>query len=89
MAEALAAAGRAQGLEAATAEQLARATISGAGALIAADARPAHELRKEVTSPGGTTEAALKVLMSPDGLDSLMQRAVEAATRRGRDLGKA
>ena len=74
---------------AAIAEQLARATISGAGALIAADARPASELRKEVTSPGGTTEAALKVLMSPDGLDALMQRAVEAATRRGRDLGKA
>ena len=89
MAEALAAAGRAQGLDAATAERLARATVSGAGALIAADARPASELRKEVTSPGGTTEAALNVLMAKDGLEPLMRRAVDAATRRGRELGKA
>jgi pyrroline-5-carboxylate reductase len=89
MAEVLAAAGRAQGLDAAIAERLARATVSGAGALIAGDARPVPELRKEVTSPGGTTEAALKVLMSPDGLESLMQRAIDAATRRGRELGKA
>ncbi len=89
MAEVLAAAGRAQGLDAAIADRLARATVSGAGALIDADARPASELRKEVTSPGGTTEAALKVLMSPDGLGSLMQRAVDDATRRGRELGKA
>jgi pyrroline-5-carboxylate reductase len=42
-----------------------------------------------VTSPGGTTEAALRVLMASDGLESLMQRAVDAATRRSRDLGKA
>jgi pyrroline-5-carboxylate reductase len=89
MAEALAAAGRAQGLDRATAERLARATVSGAGALIAADARPASELRKEVTSPGGTTEAALTVLMATGEFESLMQRAVDAATRRGRELGKA
>jgi len=89
MAEVLAAAGRAQGLDAGIADRLARATVSGAGALIAADARPASELRKEVTSPGGTTEAALKVLMGFDGLEALMQRAVDAATRRGRELGKA
>ena len=88
MAEALAAAGRAQGLDSATAERLARATVSGAGALIAADARPAPELRREVTSPGGTTEAALNVLMAKEGLEPLMQRAVDAATRRGRELGK-
>jgi pyrroline-5-carboxylate reductase len=87
--EALTAAARAQGLDSATAEQLARATVSGAGALVAVDARPASELRKDVTSPGGTTEAALKVLMSADGLEALMQRAVDAATRRGRELGKA
>ena len=89
LAEALAAAAKAHGLDAATADRLARATVSGAGALIAADARPASELRKEVTSPGGTTEAALKVLMSPEGIEALMQRAVAAATQRGRDLGKA
>ena len=87
--EALAAAGRVQGLDAPTAERLARATVSGAGALLAADPRPASDLRKEVTSPGGTTEAALNVLMSSDGLESLMRRAVDAATRRGRDLGKS
>src|SRR5258706_4148052 len=57
MAEALAAAGRAQGLDAATAEKLARATVSRAGALLEADPRPAADLRKEVTSPGRTTEA--------------------------------
>ena len=87
--EALTAAGRTQGLDAATAECLARATVAGAGALIAADPRPASELRKEVTSPGGTTEAALKVLMASDGLENLFQRAIDAATRRGRELGKA
>jgi pyrroline-5-carboxylate reductase len=87
--EALAAAGRAQGLEERTAERLARATVMGAGALLAADPRPASELRKEVTSPGGTTEAALSVLMAPEGLEALMRRAVDAATRRGRDVGKA
>jgi pyrroline-5-carboxylate reductase len=87
--EALSAAGRAQGLDSATADRLARATVSGAGALIASDARPAAELRKEVTSPGGTTEAALNVLMGKDGLEDLMQKAIDAATRRGRELGKA
>jgi pyrroline-5-carboxylate reductase len=89
MAEALAAAGRAQGLDSAIAERLARATVSGAGALLDADARPASELRKEVTSPGGTTEAALNVLVAKEGLEDLMRRAVDAATRRGRELGKA
>ena len=89
LAEALAAAGRAQGLDGPTAERLARATVAGAGALLAADTRPASDLRKEVTSPGGTTEAALNVLMASEGLEPLMGRAVDAATRRGRDLGKA
>jgi len=88
MAEALAEAGRAQGLDAMTAERLARATVSGAGALLSADARAAAELRKEVTSPGGTTEAALRVLMTQDGLADLMHRAVAAATQRGKELGK-
>ncbi|HEX3487466.1 MAG TPA: pyrroline-5-carboxylate reductase [Micropepsaceae bacterium] len=88
MAEALADAGRAQGLDEATAERLARATISGAGALLAADARGAAELRKEVTSPGGTTEAALTVLTAPEGLRELMTRAIAAATLRGKQLGQ-
>jgi pyrroline-5-carboxylate reductase len=88
MAEALAEAAREQGMDEATANRLARATVSGAGALLAADPRAASELRREVTSPGGTTEAALKVLMGADGLEPLMGRAIAAATRRGRELGK-
>jgi pyrroline-5-carboxylate reductase len=88
MAEAFAAAAREQGLDPVTAEKLARATVSGAGALIDSDTRPAGELRQEVTSPGGTTEAALKVFMAPDGLEALMRRAIDAATKRGKELGK-
>ena len=87
--EALTEAARAEGLDAATAERLARATIAGSGALLAAGARPAADLRKDVTSPGGTTEAALEHLMAPDGLIALMRRAVAAATARGRALGKS
>ena len=87
--EALTEAGRSEGLDAATAERLARATIAGSGALLAAGARPAAALRKEVTSPGGTTEAALEILMAPDGLSALMRKAIAAATARGRTLGKS
>src|SRR5438270_9160768 len=77
LAEALAEAAREQGLDAATADKLARFTISGAGALmIAAQSRPVPELRRDVTSPGGTTEAALNILMAPDGLTALIARAV-------------
>jgi pyrroline-5-carboxylate reductase len=86
--EAMAAAARAQGLEPATAEKLARATVAGAGALLDADGRGADRLRQEVTSPGGTTEAALNVLMAKDGLEELMTRAIAAATQRGKELGK-
>jgi pyrroline-5-carboxylate reductase len=89
LAEALTEAGRAEGLDATTADRLARATIAGSGALLAAVAHPAAALRKEVTSPGGTTEAALEVLMAPDGLSALMRRAVAAATARGKALGKS
>lgn len=89
LAEALAAAGREQGLDAAVADKLARYTVSGAGALLEADNRPAEELRRDVTSPGGTTEAALKVLNGPNGLRDLMSRAVAAATERGKALGKS
>jgi len=88
LAEAMAAAGRAEGLDPATADKLARTTIAGSGALLAADRRPASELRQEVTSPGGTTEAALRLLMAPDGLEALMRRAIAAATARGKELGK-
>jgi pyrroline-5-carboxylate reductase len=87
-AEALAEAGRAEGLDATTADRLARATIAGAGALLKADPRPATDLRRDVTSPGGTTEAALEVLMAPDGLRPLVRRAIAAAVRRGKDLGR-
>jgi pyrroline-5-carboxylate reductase len=86
MAEALAAAGMKQGLTRAQAEKLARATVAGSGALLAVDKSSAAALREAVTSPGGTTEAALKVLMAKDGLTALMQRAMEAARKRAEEL---
>ena len=88
LAEALAGAGREQGLDPETADKLARFTVSGGGALIGADPRPVADLRRDVTSPGGTTEAALNVLMAPNGLVQLMSRAIAAATERGKTLGK-
>jgi pyrroline-5-carboxylate reductase len=84
--ESLAAAGVASGLPAPLAMQLARATVAGAGRLAGAADEAADVLRRNVTSPGGTTEAALKVLMADDGLEQLMIRAVDAATRRSREL---
>jgi len=86
MVEALADVAEAEGMPRADAEKLVRATIMGAGALLAADRRPPSELRRDVTSPGGTTEAALKVLMKADGLNRLMARAVSAANRRAGEL---
>jgi pyrroline-5-carboxylate reductase len=68
--------------------KLARKMVEGAGALLAARKETAEELRRAVTSPAGTTEAALKILMSERGLEPLMRAAVEAATARGRELGK-
>jgi pyrroline-5-carboxylate reductase len=85
--EALAEAAEAEGMPRAEAAKLARATITGAGALLDADARPPMELRRDVTSPGGTTEAALKVLIGAKGLNGLMARAVAAANRRAGELG--
>ncbi|MFN3971229.1 MAG: pyrroline-5-carboxylate reductase [Gemmobacter sp.] len=86
--EALAAAGEAQGLPAGVAMQLARATVSGAGELAYQSPETAAQLRINVTSPGGTTAAALAVLMDAGmGLAPLMARAVEAAAARGRELG--
>ncbi len=86
--EALAAAGRAAGLEEATANALARETIVGAGALLGEFAESPSELRKAVTSPGGTTAAALDVLMAGGGLPDLMRKAVDAAVRRGAELAR-
>lgn len=87
--EALAQAGEAEGLPAALAMQLARATVCGAGELAHQATESAAQLRINVTSPGGTTAAALAVLMEPEtGLPPLMARAVKAAADRGRELGK-
>lgn len=86
MVEALAEAGTAAGLDPEVARRLARATVSGAGALLDANPLEAAELRRNVTSPGGTTAAALDVLMRPDGLGALMREAVAAARRRAGEL---
>jgi pyrroline-5-carboxylate reductase len=86
--EALAVAGMRQGLEPAQAMQLARQTVIGAAALMEADDSPASVLRENVTSPKGTTAAALAVLMAPDGLEALMDRAVLAARLRSEELGR-
>lgn len=84
--ECLSEAGRAAGLSQELANALARATVSGAGELLhRSDLDPAT-LRANVTSPGGTTAAALEVLMGPAALQSLMTDAVAAAVRRGREL---
>ena len=87
--ETLAAAGEAEGLPADLAMRLARVTVAGAGALaIAAEESPA-ELRRNVTSPNGTTQAALEVLMDPAaGLPPLMRRAVARAAARSRELAR-
>ncbi len=86
LAETLAEAGIAAGLEPEVARSLARATVAGAGALLDASPAEAAELRRNVTSPGGTTAAALEVLMRPDGLGALMREAVAAARRRAGEL---
>jgi pyrroline-5-carboxylate reductase len=88
LAECLAEAGRAAGLDPETAAKLARATVSGAGELLHQSSSDAATLRRNVTSPGGTTAAALAVLMRDgDGLQRLMTEAVLAAKKRGRELG--
>jgi pyrroline-5-carboxylate reductase len=86
LAEALAQAGAAAGLPQPLAAKLARETVAGSGALLHRSALDAAALRKNVTSPGGTTEAALDVLMGKTGLAPLMEAAVAAATKRSRDL---
>jgi len=84
--ECLAAAGVAAGLPQDVAMQLARATVAGAGELMRVSGQPAATLRQNVTSPKGTTHAALQVLMADDGLEPLMKKAIDAATRRSREL---
>ena len=86
LAETMARAGVAAGLPKPLADKLARATVAGSGELLHRSPLDAATLRENVTSPGGTTAAALGVLMAGDGLDPLMTRAVAAATRRGREL---
>jgi len=87
--EAMAAAGEAEGLPQALAMRLARATVTGAGELAQQSPDTAAQLRINVTSPGGTTAAALGVLMDEDGgLPPLMARAIAAAAARSRELGK-
>lgn len=86
-AEALTEAGVAEGLPRAQAEIFARATVAGAGALLAADKTPAAKLREAVTSPGGTTAAALAVFMKDDALLDLVKRAAHAARKRAEELG--
>jgi pyrroline-5-carboxylate reductase len=86
LAEELARAGIAAGLPAELATRIARETVSGAGELLHQSDLDAAILRKNVTSPGGTTAAALDVLMGKDGLQELMTRAVAAATKRSKEL---
>lgn len=88
LAEAMAAAAEAEGLEREMAMRLARQTVAGAGALMLQSETHPRELRKQVTSPGGTTEAALDVLQGADGLGPLMRRAIAAAASRSRALGR-
>ena len=84
--EALEATGPAHGLSPEASSRLARATIIGAAALLEASQGEPAELRKQVTSPGGTTQAALEVLMGEGGLGDLLARAVAAAVNRSREL---
>lgn len=86
--ETLAAAGEAEGLPPELALKLASTTVTGAGALAEASDESPGQLRVNVTSPGGTTQAALEVLMDDEnGFPALLRRAVKAAADRGRELG--
>jgi pyrroline-5-carboxylate reductase len=88
LAEELARAGVAAGLPEALATKLARETVAGSGELLHRSDQAASTLRQNVTSPGGTTAAALEVLMGKDGLQQLMIRAIAAATARSKELAK-
>ncbi len=84
--EALAEAGVACGLPPALARRLARVTVAGSGELIRESTEAVETLRQNVTSPGGTTLEALKVLMAADGIQPIFTRALQAASRRSREL---
>jgi pyrroline-5-carboxylate reductase len=88
LAEELARAGVEAGLPPELATKLARETVAGSGELLHRSELDAATLRRNVSSPGGTTAAALEVLMGPDGMQSLLTRAVAAATKRSRELAK-
>jgi pyrroline-5-carboxylate reductase len=88
LAEELARAVVAAGLPVDLATKLARETVAGSGELLHRSLHASATLRQNVTSPGGTTAAALEVLMGPDGMQPLLTRAVAAATRRSRQLAK-
>ncbi|MFN7103937.1 MAG: pyrroline-5-carboxylate reductase [Pseudorhizobium sp.] len=85
--ECMAEAGRKLGLPADLAMRLARETVSGAGELLHRSQEPASRLRQNVTSPGGTTAAALAVLMAEDGMQPLFDKALGEARRRAEELG--
>lgn len=86
LAECLAQAGAEAGLPSDLAARLARATVAGSGELLHRSSEAADVLRQNVTSPGGTTFAALQVLMATDGLQPLLSKAIAAATRRSKEL---
>jgi pyrroline-5-carboxylate reductase len=86
LAEAMTKAGIAAGLPADLASRLARETVAGSGELLHRSALDAATLRQNVTSPGGTTAAALEVLMGRGGFDELLTKAIAAATARSRQL---
>ena len=88
LAEELARAGVAAGLPEALATKLARETVAGSGELLRRSDLTSATLRENVTSPGGTTAAALSVLMGDGGFQSLLTRAVAAATKRSKELSK-
>jgi len=87
MIEAMTAAGIAEGLPEELAVTLAKVTVAGAGELALQSDIDIAQLRKNVTSPNGTTAAGLDVLMGQDGLNSLMTKTVAAAAKRSRELG--
>ncbi len=89
LAECLAEAGIKAGLPQELAEQLARITIAGSSKLLIQSTESAETLRINVTSPQGTTAAALDVLMAEDGMQSLFDQAILAATRRSRELASS
>lgn len=87
--EAMTKAGEAVGLTSDTAARLARATVTGAGALLDADPRSTKDLIRDVATPGGTTEAALRVLQADDGLPGIMTKAAFAAKTRAEEMAKS